>query len=131
MKVFQIMFIRVIIIVFFLSFLQGCATTARYEATLNKWLGRNINELVQQIGYPLQTMQAPNGNTVYVYAAENSYTNPTTYETTFNTTWYGDVTATTNAHGGDTVSYWCMTYLEVDANNIIVNWRWQGNHCVQ
>ena len=58
---------------------------------------------------------------------------PTTYQTQANVYGYGNMaygTATTNVYGGQTLTFWCRTFFEVDSSNRIVKWSWQGNNCV-
>ena len=115
-----------------LLLLAGCATTAKYEAKLNSWVGADANSLVNSWGYPKSSFDAPNGNKVYVYQNAGSITMPTTYQTTANVTSYGNTAygnATTNVYGGQTLNFWCKTFFEVDSTNRIVRWRWEGNRC--
>jgi hypothetical protein len=112
---------------------SGCATTAKYEAVLNTWLNNDINALTNSWGYPSGSFIAPNGNKVYVYQRGGSFTMPTTYQTQANVYGYGNMaygTATTNVYGGQTLTFWCRTFFEVDSSNRIVKWSWQGNNCV-
>jgi len=83
--------------------LMGCATTEKYEAKLNVWVGRNINDLTNAWGYPQSSFKAPDGNMVYVYGRQINVSN------------YG--------------SFVCTAYFEVDNKNIVVKWRHEGNDC--
>jgi len=109
--------------------LVGCATTAKYEASLNSWMGHDVNELVNSWGYPVNSFKAPNGNTVYVYDSSGSYTMPINTNTTHNiigNSIYSHSTTT----GGQTLNFWCRTFFEINESNEIVLWRWEGNNCV-
>lgn len=109
-------------------FLSACATTAKYEATLNSWLGHSANELVNSWGYPISTFEAPNGNTVYVYSSSGSYTMPTNTNTTVNV--YGNTAyANSTTTGGQTLRFWCHTFFEVNSRKEITKWSWRGNNC--
>jgi hypothetical protein len=122
MKLRNIVFIILVVLI------SACATTAKYEAILNTWVGHDVNELVNSWGYPQNSFKAPNGNTVYVYGSSGSYTMPTQTNTTHNVignTVYSNSTTT----GGQTLNFWCRTYFEVDDSNKIVTWRWEGNRC--
>lgn len=113
--------------------LLACATTAKYAAVCDTWLGHNINELVNAWGYPQSSFDAPNGNKVYVYSKSGSFTMPTQYQTTANVYGSGNYaygTSTTNVYGGQTFNFSCNTFFEVNSSNIIVIWRAQGNNCV-
>lgn len=113
--------------------LCGCATAAKYEAVLNSWTNAEINRLTDSWGYPSGSFIAPNGNRVYVYQRGNSVTMPTTYQTNTNVYGYGNTAygrSTTNVYGGETLTFWCRTFFEVDSSNIIIKWSYQGNNCV-
>ena len=88
----------------------GCATTEKYEAALNSWLGHDVNELVNSWGYPVDSFKAPNGNTVYVYSSSRSYAMPTQTTSTYNVygkTVYGHSTTT----GGQTLEFFVPDIL--------------------
>jgi len=121
-----------IIFLIILCILQGCATTAKYNAILDTWVGHNINELVQAWGYPDSTFDAPNENKVYVYGYQaSSYVPQTNYTTTtysvFGSNLYSN--STTNSFGGYSINYNCTTYFETNVGGTIVNWQWKGNAC--
>lgn len=112
--------------------ISGCATTAKYEAVLNSWLGSHAQELVNSWGYPDGSFRAPNGNEVYIYARGTNVTMPSQYHTTGTVNSWGThstFNATTTQSGGQSLHFWCKTYIEVDQSKRIVNWRWEGNHC--
>jgi len=117
------LFILLISVVLF-----SCATTENYEKNLNSWLGVNIDNLVNQWGYPTHSFEAPNGNKVYVYEYSSTGRLPT-YTTIqeYNYGYYTQYRATT--YGGQVITYWCRTFFEVDKSNIIIRWRWEGNNC--
>ncbi|KOO13326.1 hypothetical protein AKJ18_19140 [Vibrio xuii] len=120
------------IVLIILCVLQGCATTEKYNAILDTWMGHNINELVQSWGYPDSTFEAPNGNKVYVYGYQASTYVP---QTNYTTTTYNVIgnnlysNSTTNSYGGYSVNHNCTTYFETDVDGTIVNWQWKGNAC--
>ncbi len=108
----------------------------KHERNVKSWMGRDINDLVAEAGYPTRTLQAPNGHTVYAWDVSSSYVTPQ-YETpgtsfTSGNPAYGANTVYIkgSTYGGQTVVSSCSTYFEVDKGNIIVNWRYQGNACV-
>ena len=119
---------RIFLLMSFFLIFAGCATTAKYEAALDSWLGHDVNELVDSWGYPVESFKAPNGNTVYVYNSSRSYAMPTQTTSTYNVhgkTVYGHSTTT----GGQTLEFWCRTFFEVSDSNKIITWRWEGNDC--
>lgn len=44
---------------------SGCATTAKYEAILNTWVGADVNNLIGSWGAPSEEYSMPNGNKMY------------------------------------------------------------------
>jgi len=114
-------------LIFVIGF-SSCATTGKYKIVLDSWVGSNVNQLIDSWGYPSNSFKAPNGNTVYMYTSSGSYTMPTQTISTYNVygnTIYGNSTTS----GGQTLNFWCKTFFEVNQDNIITTWRWQGNNC--
>lgn len=112
--------------------LQGCASTDKYNEMLDTWIGADINKLVDVWGYPQNTIEAPNGNKVYVYNQSSSYQLPEVKTTTSNHAISGNNisgTSTSYSTGGVAVNQQCTTYFEVDDNNKILKWTWKGNNC--
>lgn len=115
-----------------MAFTAACATTAKYEASLNTWVGQPAQSLVNSWGYPTSQMTAPNGNTVYIYNRSGSIVMPTTTTTNAQVSGYGNTaygTATSTTYGGQTITMSCATYMEIDSSQRIVNWHYQGNSC--
>ena len=119
-----------ITIIFFLlaTFtITGCATEAKYLKTLDSWVGDRFVRLTNRWGYPSETRILPDGNKEHAYIKETKF-------------YLGNVTTVTPA-GANGVGYknvkslgeperrWCRTYFEVDRNDIILNWRCEGNSC--
>ena len=111
--------------------LTGCATTKKYEAILQTWIGSQENELIRKWGPPRQVYDA-GGGVKYLTYQESSQgyipgTSPT-YSTTYNP--YTN-TATTTSTGGSAGYYYtnsCQTTFEIQ-NGYIASWRWKGNAC--
>jgi len=108
----------------FLSFLLvGCnwqsAQINRYPQIIKTWNGHHIDELMDKWGYPQQSFIAENGNKVYVYSWEADYTTPiwTTPITDF------------KIYGGETTTFYCTTFFEVNNNETIVKGSYEGNAC--
>lgn len=120
--------------------LSGCATTARYEALLNTWVGDNEDSLVSSWGPPQNIYQMRNGKKLIEYSQGRnvqmggySYTTPqTTYQqgVVGNTMYSGTstqyVTQTTPVYN---INLWCKTCFTISSNGIIESWRWEGNNC--
>lgn len=109
-----------------LAALCGCATTANYRKAVDSWVGADAQRLVDSWGYPARTFDAPNGNTVYEYASSETYQTSrfTTY--TYNPRTNSGYAST---YGGDTLSFYCKTYFEINAAKKVVKASFKGNSC--
>ena len=116
--------------------LSGCATTKQYQANLNSWHNKDINNFISKWGYPDKTMKMPNGNTVYIYK-----TNQTEHYPGYKTGGYTTIENMGNNQtiitqvpsvetGGGTYHYKCTTWVEFNKNDIIVRTSFRGNSCV-
>ena len=112
-----------------LLFIQECATHQNFVKKYNAWVGQDINDLIQKIGYPDSTYILPNKNKVYVYERSRIYSYPSMSMGYGHWPYY---------HGGygmfgystDVVQKTCKLYLETNKNGIIVKWGSRGNSCV-
>ncbi|OGR81768.1 MAG: hypothetical protein A2X32_09815 [Elusimicrobia bacterium GWC2_64_44] len=109
-----------------LLLLCGCATTANYKKVVGSWVGADAETLVSAWGYPSRTFEAPNGNTVY------EYSNSETYQTSRHTIYTYDPQTRTGfatTHGGDTLTFHCRTFFEVNGGKKVVKASFKGNSC--
>lgn len=95
----------------------GCATTAKYEASLKTWVGQSESRLVQTWGPPADTYEPKDGTKILTYRFDGGQ------RTTAN---YNQFTRTVNANS---YSYWCKTSFYIDNFGVVSNWRWEGNSC--
>lgn len=104
----------------------GCATTANYKKVVGSWVGADAEALVNAWGYPARNFEAPNGNTVYEYSNSESYRT-----SKFTTYTYDPQTRTGHAttYGGDTLTFHCKTYFEIDGAKKVVKATFKGNSC--
>jgi len=123
-------------------FAVSCATTAKYEKLLDSWMGANVNELIRSWGAPNSSYEMSNGNKILTYMRSRSgsipiYNQP--QSTTHQGTIYGSGGMTnysgtsTSTYGTTTyipVTWSCKTEFTVNAQETIINWRWQGNNCI-
>ena len=111
--------------------LTGCATRERYESELQGWVGSNIKVVMDAWGYPSGSFESPTGNLVYVWDKQSSYTSAPMVSTTVITGSRGSSfgTGLGFGFGGQTTSYRCQTYFEVDKAKTILSWKTQGNDC--
>jgi len=115
---------QTVCILIILSFvIVGCnwqsAQVNRYSDVIKSWNGHHIDKLQYRWGYPQQSFIAPNGNKVYVYSREATYTTPT---------WTAPIT-NYKIYGGKTSSQYCYTYFETDNYKTIVKSSYEGNAC--
>lgn len=119
---------KIILIALMGLILSSCATTKNLEDNLQQTVGRNINDVINDEGYPSGSFTMPNGNKVYIYSKSGNYTMPTTTSSTYNM--HGNsIYGTSTTIGGQTINFWCRVYIETNKNNIVTKWRWEGNHC--
>ena len=99
---------KLISVTFAFILLTGCATTAKLETKLNSLVGDSAESLIESWGYPDSTIEAPNGNTVYIYKQSQLYSTPNT---------------------GYIFSVNCDISFELSEQKEIIVWRWRGNGC--
>lgn len=102
----------------------GCATTAKFEAKLQNWIGYSEDALLQAWGPPSSVYRMDSGGKMLPFDSRGSVRLPT-HETT---SLIGN-TAHTNVYGGQTVNVWYSTTFTISPEGQVVHWRWQGNSC--
>jgi len=91
----------------------------RLDKNLNALKGGEINKIIEIYGYEYKSINLPNGNTVIsYYYSSSSYVAPMTF-------YRGNVATTM---GGYNRYYSCSIYFEIK-DNIVINWRYDGNDC--
>ncbi|MGB5157468.1 hypothetical protein [Desulfobacterium sp. N47] len=135
-----------IILLFLLTFTFADIAFAgqTIDQVREKWVGANINKLIEQHGYPDRSVKAPNGNTVYIVIKNIKKFYPVAvirqperkeidiYNTKTGAYSYG--TGTTGS--GLTIEHQikrteCSGYFEVNNENIIVDIKFKGDECPQ
>lgn len=97
--------------------LNSCATTGKYSAKMQTWMGHDVNELINSWGPPSDVYTMPNGNKMYTWL------------------WTGGTLVTTNYYYylnmavSNGVTYWCKTTFTVNGNTVVA-YRWEGNSCL-
>lgn len=124
---------KLIISLGLLFLLAGCATTANYQQSLNRWQGAQAQDLVKAWGNPDSSIRLQSGNTIYMYMRKQLYSRPVTPPmptfTVTGTPVYNMGFA--NAYAGtQTLSLYCRTWFEMNNKNVIINTRFEGNNCV-
>ena len=80
--------------------MSPCATTAKYEAVLNTWVGHHVDELVSSWGPPVAAFPLSQGGAVIQYSNARAvtlpgqtYQVPTTTDQQGNVNLYGPIAA--------------------------------------
>lgn len=129
-----------ILVCLFVCLPASAWTRSFMEKCMNSWLNYPIDDAINYWGYPTSQNEYA-GRKIYIWEKSvNSYvpqTATTTGNTNYNFNSYGGygvwgnstTNATTHTYGGYNVTYFCNRTLEVDENNKIVRWQWNGNKC--
>ena len=131
---------KILIFLFCLVF-YGCATTAKYEAKLNSWVGVDEDTLIAGWGVPDEEYHTNDGKKAVAYINKNivqvggySYPVPVT---TYHSGTIGD-----KAYSGTSTEYvteiapsqryklYCKTSFVINKDGKIESWHHEGNNCV-
>jgi hypothetical protein len=123
-------FLKLSLITLSILLMSGCASHQKFVNKYNAWLGKDINHLIQQIGYPDSTYVLPNKNKVYVYARSRIYSIPSMPMYGYGYGGYYGGYYGMYGYGNDIVQKTCKLYLETNKKGIIVKWGSRGNSCV-
>ncbi len=120
---------------------SGCATTAKYEAKLNTWIGASEDSLIASWGVPDKTYNLSDSKKAIEFIHKDiletggySYMVPqTTYQsgTIGNKAYSG--TATTYVTQTEPVRKYrlsCKTSFIINSNRKVESWHHEGNNCV-
>lgn len=121
--------------------LCGCATTAKYEAKLDNWIGASEDSLVSAWGVPNKSYNLKDGKRAIEYSHKETirsggylYTTPqSTYQsgTIGNKPYSG--TSTTYVTQVEPVQKYklsCKTSFIINTSGKVENWHHEGNDCV-
>ena len=106
--------------------LSGCASTANYEAALQQWVGRPLDDLVLAWGPPQSSYTLRDGRQVVEYQRQQLVRRPGLGRSMLNTS---RVFYLLDEMEDDYTLLQCRTRFTVDAQGIIQNWTWDGNAC--
>ena len=109
---------------------QGCASHENFVNRYNSWVGKDINKLMEQIGYPDSTYVLPNKNKVYVYEKSRVYSYPSPMMGYGYGGYYGGYGYGGMMYSSEVVQKSCKLFLETNKKGLIVKWGSRGNHCV-
>ena len=113
--------------------LCGCASGGYglMDGIMSSWAGASTDDVIKQWGYP-HDERVIAGKRLLVWNREVQLTLPATASTTGsvnrvgNTSYY---TGTTTVSGGGASNWSCTRILEIDSNNRVIGWQWEGNNC--
>jgi hypothetical protein len=94
---------------------------------MKSWEGQPLDAVITQWGYPHEEKIIA-GRKLYVWNHNKSIQMPATTSgtiTSYGSTAYIDATTT----GGGSVRGTCTRTIEVDANNRVARWQYEGNNC--
>ena len=101
--------IVILITTFFPTVSFAIGTNDTIKRIMDSWIGENLETVIDHWGYPTQEKTIA-GKKLY-YWINSSY----------------------NVSGNQYVVYGCESncnrILEVDKNNIVIKWQWEGNSC--
>ena len=120
---------------------SGCATTAKYEAKLNTWVGASEDSLIASWGVPDKSYSLGDGKKAVEFIHKDifetggySYMVPqTTYQSgTIGNKSYSGTSATyvTETEPIRKYRFSCKTSFIIDSNGKVVSWHHEGNDCV-
>lgn len=101
---------KLLLILFMLPvfLLSGCGSESVMEKIMNSWMGCHINGVIDQWGYPDYEKNIA-GRKLFVWGEDTQVIKSNTY------------------HSYNYKA--CTRIFEVDNNNIIISWQWEGYDC--
>ena len=109
---------NIALLLFTALFASSCISKKNYANRMSTWEGHNVNTLITSWGPPADVYTMPNGNIMYTWL----YTSDGYVTTRYNE--YLDQIQQRS------VTNYCKTTFTADENDVVVNWRFQGNACV-
>jgi len=121
--------------------LSGCATTVKYEAKLNTWIGASENDLIASWGVPDKVYRMNDGKKAIQFVRKDTiqtggytYTVP---RTTYQSGTIGDqpYSGTSTEYVTETAPFkkykiYCKTSFIINKDGKIISWHHEGNNCV-
>ncbi len=121
--------------------LGGCASTVKYEAKLNTWIGASEDSLIASWGVPNKEYHLSDGKKAIEFMRKDtiqgggySYTVPqTTYQTgTIGNQAYSGTSTTyvTEIEPIQKYKLFCKTSFIINSSGKVESWHHEGNNCV-
>lgn len=104
------------LMVIFLLFNVGCATTAKYEEKIKTWMGRSEEDLIKGWGPPDQSYPYSGGKILTYNVARGSHQ-------------IANYNQFTNQVYVNSYAVWCKTSFYINAAGLVDNFRLEGNAC--
>ena len=106
----------------------GCASTPKYDAELQPWVGRSQGELFAEWGAPSEVQTDVSGATVLLYHRERSWQKRGVSMGVGGTFPGGDQPIGADS-GAKTIIHYCNTFFVLDAESRIVSYTYEGDEC--
>lgn len=94
--------------------MAACATTGRYEDSLDAWKGRSDADLIKSWGEPAEVFDS-NGHRFLVYLSSRAEQ-------------FAPLPGKTGSHADYTKTWSCTTVFDIAAGHV-VSWAIKGNDC--
>ena len=101
------------------------------DRIMSSWKGASLDEVMRQWGYPHEERVIA-GKRLYIWNRQTTTALPAIASSTGTSTLVGNTvfhSGTTTVAGGGTSGWNCTRILEVNAQNRVVGWQWDGNNC--
>lgn len=130
MKTFSTLLIPLLMI---MTLTAGCATTAKYDARIRSWEGKNAEVLVKTWGKPDTTEKQSSGNKIYLYTRlkHPAYAFADASHRTIASDPLSDKTneKPMETAGNQKMYVKCATYFEVTPQNVVSATYFRGDEC--
>ena len=122
-----------LVVVAIISLLGACASggAGLMDGIMNSWVGASADDIMRQWGYPHEERSIA-GKRLLVWNRNVQLAMPQTATTSGTVNRIGQTayySGTTTVSGGGTSNWNCTRILEIDKDNKVVNWHWEGNNC--
>lgn len=116
-----------------LGFALGCGgdvtsllpTRAAYDARIQGYVGRSVNDAIGELGAPTRTVDGADGHRFYVWERSSAFSTPVVGEQFRNERGNQQLVVT----GGEEVEFECVTELQTDRAGVVVSTRTEGELC--
>lgn len=120
-------FVNLCLLFFIMLIFTGCSTKEFMNAVMESWVGYSLDDVIRQWGYPTDEKNIAGKRLVY-WSNSRSVFIPQTSNSTVNL--YGNnAYINSTSYGGGYQNYYCNRILEIDKNNKVAGWQWDGNNC--